>query len=47
MDEMDLANRKLDELKDNGYKSIYQEQRQDRYRRAMQEYEFKLNCPLD
>ena len=45
MNEMDLANKQLDDLKEQGYRSIYQKQRQKQYEQAQAEYEYKLNCP--
>ena len=47
MDEDDLANRLLDELKEQGYKSLEDRDRDRAFKRAMQDYERRLNCPYD
>ena len=45
MNEDDIANKILDELKDEGYKSLEDKYRDIQFKRALQDYERHLNCP--
>lgn len=45
MNEDDIANQQLDELKNEGYKSLEEKERDRQYRRALYEYESHINCP--
>lgn len=45
MDEQDKAEQQIKELKEQGYKSIYERNRNRQFKQAMQDYERHLNCP--
>lgn len=47
MDEQDLANKLLDELKDEGYKTFQEREHARQFKRALAEYESKLNNPYE
>lgn len=47
MNEDDLANKLIDELKDEGFDSFAQKQWQMSFKRAQQEYERKLFNPYE
>ena len=45
MDEQDKAEQQIKELKEQGYKSIYERNRDKQFKQAIQDYERRLNCP--
>lgn len=45
MNEQDKAEQQIKELKEQGYKSIYERDRKRQYQQAVQDYERYLNCP--
>lgn len=45
MEEQDIVNQQLDELKNEGFKSLEGKERYKQYRRALNEYESHINCP--
>lgn len=45
MDEQVKAEQQIKELKEQGYKSIYERDRDRQYKQAAQDYERHLNCP--
>jgi hypothetical protein len=47
MNEQDKAEQQIKELKEQGYKSIYERDRDKQYKQAVQDYERRLNCPYD
>lgn len=47
MDEQDLAEKLLDELKDEGYKTFQERNRNIQFKRALAEYESKMSNPYE
>lgn len=43
--EMDLANKILDQLKDEGYRSIQEKLRPEQFKRALRDYDRYLSNP--
>ena len=43
--EEDKAEQQIKELKEQGYNSVYERDRDRQFKQAMQDYERHLNCP--
>ena len=41
----DVAERQIKELKEQGYKSIYERDRDREYKQALKDYDRHLSCP--
>lgn len=44
--QQELAERMIDELKEQGYKSFRERDNDRRYQQAVRDYEHHLNCPF-